>query len=136
MSFAQTTAADGIPTVLQNGRPELHIVDATIPGFVASVTFATSKSFAISPPPGKYHVIGSAQLETTLAGSTVGISVRYDGIIMTQQATISPSTNFSVIPISGSLIVTDAAQLLDFQVYSSAGGARVDAIDLILIRVA
>ena len=136
MSFAQTSSAEGVPTVLQNGAPGLHIVDASTPALVTSAVFVASKSFAISPPPGRYHFIGSAQLETTVAATQCGISMLYDGTVVFQQGGVSTPRNLSILPMSGALVVTDAGQLLEFQVYSAAGGARVDVVDLILIRVA
>lgn len=136
MTFAQTSAAEGVPAVLQNGDPELHIVN-TVPGALASTpAFTLSKSFAINPPPGKYHVIGSIQVQGVVSGQAGGISIAYDGVTFQNMALTVTPTLLSYIPVAGAFVVTTADRSLAFFAYTGSNTLQVVTVDLILIRVA
>lgn len=136
MSFAQTSAAEGIPTVLQDGAPGLHIVNNVGGSLALGPTFTLSKSFAINPPPGKYHVIGSVMVRGIEAGQTGGISIAYDGVTFQNQSlTVTPTLD-SYLPVAGSIVVANSNRSLAFFAYTNSDSLQVINVDFILIRVA
>ncbi len=133
---AQTTAAEDVPTRLQNNSPAL--ISLTNGLVVTSTTPDLSKSMVFTVPLGNYMVYGTVRLPvTTAVGQWVGLIIYHDGDEVFHYGFPTPPPGSDPrLPIAFPVTIsTLALNNLTFYVCSAAATVQVTHVHFRMIKI-